>query len=605
MSVNEFFTQDFLNWLKDDMFLYIRNIDLRDLFIIATNDDQYMDLITIIFLKKDIQLNQRQFDYIMSNNLTSEKFMNTYIKYINSGLNSNKMASTKLIFSNDKLINLFLNSNINNINYLKYIFSCKLEKNVYLILLSNAKFKNAFLNLDYLSFFNFVNEHTLENEIPELINEKIQSLKYEEIIYLLERKYDVVNNKPDYLSQLYYQYEEELKKFQLKQLICSLKINSNEELKEKIKDILNTQEGMDIFLSQIIEPRFSEILNVLNMGDEYKTLRKNNLLNKLNNYEQYDLDTVKNLFSLYCFDDISYNIKLRLKTLLEYAKEDEEIKEKYSNEIAISAEIYKFLVSNELSINPIELVNYSVILDINLVIRELHSKFSHDVNQKTDISNILGGRTSSDKVVDDGYVKVYDLSDLPIEQSYFLIHSVSSNALGDNPLENYTRLSEKYNRICMSLFDNNHITNFLSGDDIIVFGYSNLSNPIYSATTFDGQTNQRSTYVSASKPQYRSTLTNLKKFMDRTNPNSYNELTYFTDKNLVLPSYIFVSNREPKEIEYKIAKEFNIPIVIYRTKKISFECEEGYGYNSREDFDYSKSSIDIISNNIKENNLKL
>ena len=477
------------------------------------------------------------------------------------------MASTKLIFSNDKLINLFLNSKINNINYLKYIIMCRLEKKVYLTLLSNETFKKAFLNLDYLSFFDFINKYDLENEISDLINRKIQSLKYDEIINLLERKYDIVNNKPEYLSELYYKYEEELKKNQLKILICSIKNNSNEELKEKIMGILNTEEGMDIFLSQIIEPKFSEILNILNMGEEYKTLRKNNLLDKLNNHEQYDLDTVKNLFSLYCFDDISSNIKLRLKTLLEYAKEDEEIKVRFSNEIALSAKIYEFLISEELSINPSELVNYSINLDINLIIKYLHNKFSYDVNQRTNIFNVLDGRLSSDKVVDGGSVKVYDLSDLPVEQSYFLIHAVSSDVLGAKTLENYTSLSEKYNRICMSLFDNNHIVNFLSGNDIIIFGYCNLSNPIYSATTFDGQTNQRSTFVSASKPQYRSTLTNIKKFMDRTNPNRYNELTYFTNNSLVAPSYIFVSDREPKEIEYKIAKEFNIPIVVYRTNE--------------------------------------
>ncbi len=605
INVKDFFTLDFLEWLLEkNNYKKIWSNELSSLFEIAYNDPKYMEIITKIFLTKDISLNRQQFDYIMNYKSMGEKFIQTIVKYINGGLKNWKGISIKLILSNPKTLHLILNTEINNIDFLQSVFGLfGIEKNVYLTLLSDEKFKKAFLNLNYLEFFDFINKFSLENDIPELISEKIQTLKYEEIINLLEKKYDVENNIPEYLTKLYYNYETEFKNNKIKQLICSLKLDSNEELKGNVKNILNTKDGMNIFLSEIIEPKFSAILTTLNMGSEYKTIRKYNLLDKLNNYEQYDLNTIKNLFSLYCFDDISYNTKLRLKTILEYAKEDEEIKEKYSREVAISFEIYKFLISEDLTINPSELAKYGVNLDINLIIRELHSKFSHDVNQKTNILNILKERTDN-SLVNDGTVKVYDLSNLPVDQSYFLIHATSVDALKDNPLEEYKTSSKNHNRICMSLFDNNHIASFLS-NNTIVFGYCNINNPIYSATTFDGQTNQQSDFVSLLKPQQRSTLTNIKKFMDRTDPKSYNELTYFTDKNLVMPSYIFVSNREPAEVEYKMAKEFNIPIVVYRTKEIPFEYEESYADNNREYFDYYQHSINIIPSNVKENNKKL
>ena len=616
LNTKEFFSIDFLEWLlgKDEYnsynFKVIWNKELKDLFKIAYDDSRYMDIVTRIFLMKDVHFNQKQFDYIMNYKSMSEKFMQMVIKYINNDLNSIKSYSKNLIFSNQNLLSLILNIEIINIDFLKFVFDdymfkkSGIKKDFYLTLLLNENFKKAFLNLNYLDFFDFINEFSLEKDIPELINDKIQTLKYEEIITLLEKKYDVINKKPEYLNDLYDNYEEEIKKDKIKRVLCNQKIDSNEELKENIRNILNTKDGMDVFLSEIIEPRFSKILNVLNMENDYKILRKNNLLNKLNNYEQYNLDTIKNLFSLYCFDDISYNTILRLKTLIEYAKEDDEIQKKYSNEIAISTMLYNFLSSNDLTINPIELVKYCKNFDINLIIKELHSKFSHDVNKKTDILNKLDEKVTNYKIIDDLGVKIYDLSNLPIEQSYFLIHSVSISDLGNNMLEKYTNSSEKHNRICMSLFDNNHITSFLKGN-VIVFGYCNISNPIYSATTFDGQTNQRATFDFESKPQYRSTLTNIEKFMDRTNPESYNELTYFTNKKIVMPSYIFVSNRKPTEIEGKIAKEFNIPIVIYYTKQTSFKYEDDYEINNHELFDYDKFSINIIPNNIKENKKKL
>ena len=180
-------------------------------------------------------------------------------------------------------------------------------------------------------------------------------------------------------------------------------------------------------------------------------------------------------------------------------------------------------------------------------------------------------------------VKVIDM-DIPLNRSYFLVHS-DDRGIG---LEKYKENARKYNRICTSILDNNHTKTFIKG---VIFGYCNIASPIYSAIPFDGQTNQRN--HDSGRPQYRSVLSDVDRFMHRTT-RKYNEITYNTNNELLMPSYILVVDREPNEIELNTAKDFKIPILIYHPKVQNYEYEEGYTVG--ELFDYEKRTFDFIPN---------
>ena len=143
-------------------------------------------------------------------------------------------------------------------------------------------------------------------------------LSKEEILDLLEK---MESKKPIYLQNLYRQYEVQLRQNKLLKQISFLNENSSTDEKEALKQIITqNEEYLDIFLSQTTEDTFQKVLSILNLSDEYKSLRKDRLFEKLSTYQQYDLDSVKDLFSLYCFQDIYFNVKLRLKTFLDFGK---------------------------------------------------------------------------------------------------------------------------------------------------------------------------------------------------------------------------------------------------------------------------------------------
>ena len=140
------------------------------------------------------------------------------------------------------------------------------------------------------------------------------------------------------------------------------------------------------------------------------------------------------------------------------------------------------------------------------------------------------------------------------------------------------------------MLDNNHVSTFLRGNGVN-FGYCNLEAPVYTAMPYDAQSNQRSV-TAAERPQYRSLLSGTDKFMKRTADTSYNEITYFTNNQVIIPNYILVTNREPNELEYRIAKAFNIPILVYHTKDI--EWKKDSDYVEMEAFDYETLVLDYI-----------
>lgn len=575
ISATDFFTLDFINYLKEKSIVTFTTKDLITL-LKSTEDKEFLRTIANVFLFESVNI-IGSMDDIARDLLASEIFINNIIDVLNNSNNKPKPSNLLLIFENDTLRNAFFEHNITQPEKLTNIFISIYPANIIDILLKYDVVIKALLSIDLYSFMSFCERHATRIDLTEYIDYMFNKASFAEKIHILEKTYKADKGEPSFLQSYYYQYEEVLKLRQIRETIINIVKYPTEENINQARKLINTPEGYEILTSEILEPTFSQIVELLGLDPSVHKTRKEKLLDKLSNYKEYEEDVIKNLFCIYCFDDVSLNIKLRLQTIIEFIQTKPEIVGEFKEQIPYINRLYNFLNNKGLSESPLDLINY---LDIKGILARMHEIFSEEANKKTDITDILV--SSPRKIINN--VSVIDV-DIPLDRSFFLIHSISGYDVGDNPLEKYKEGAQKNNRICTSILDNNHTGTYTKG---VVFGYCNIKAPLYSAIPGDGQTNQWS--KGAGIPQYRSVLSGVDRFVHRT-VDKYNELTYITNNELIMPSYIFVADREPNELDYKAAQSFNIPILIYRTKKIDYEYEPVV---IREAFDYNTNTIDYV-----------
>ncbi len=581
IKAEDFFDLDMLNFLKEEGYPHYYVKDIRDVLLSGSSNKKFF---VEIILSGNCQLEDGDFEDIFIDDNISKIFMDIFMEIVVNGKKSIKNIYINYVLSNDKLRKLFMSYDVDVREGLKNLQYARLSNDVIADLLKDKKIVDLVLSLKYSDFFSFVESTKMYKEFDEFIKIVLKRLSYQEKIRLLEGNYNKETHEPAYLSELYLEFEDVLNRRRVRNLIISVVKKSTPENIGIVRNNINTPEGMDILLGEILEPTFSEIVDILGLDKSIYESKKNNLLERLHNYKEYDLDTIKEMLCLYCFNDNSNNIKLRLKTIIEYAHEKDDLLNELLNDMPYIIKLMKFLSDDKLEMNPLELIRN---LDIDGIIKRLHATFSDDVNNKTDISEYLNREA---KEVDG--VRVIDV-DIPVDRSYFIVHSVSKYNIGDNPKDEYIEAAKKHDRLCTSVLDNNHTGTYLDG---VVFGYCNVDMPLYSVVPFDGQTNQRIQVVG--RPQYRSVLSSVDRFCRRT-MSKYNELTYLTNNEVLMPDYIFVADREPNDLDIKVAKAFNIPILIYHTKEVDYQYEDGYSVH--EDFIYEKHTLDYVpSDNIQE-----
>ena len=583
MSATEFFDETLIERMCSLPFAIISDNDYVELFRKGSQDQNYMNKVVKLFCKFGANLSINAFNELMNNENIINSFLNALYLNYNNGTELKSTTGKNLLY-NDLIIDKIIKDKVIDINLFSNIFSIyEIKKDRLLYLFKYEEILSLFMKLPLFEFLNKVNTYDLSNEFRDLIIEKINNSPYMDRLNAIKRGeiFNPETMEPEYLQDLYFKMKDKIDSDNKGSIFANLYQGSSDEDKNKALELLKTEEGMNLFLKEIMDPNFSRVVNILNLDKSIYQSKKELLLKELNNYSNYDLTTIKDLLCYYCFNDNANNIVLKLKTLINYYKENEAAAKLIGDCIDYFTRLYSFLTSSQLEDSPLGLIS-----DINIAeyYNRAHDIFRMDVNKTTDISDIL----NSGNYKEVSGVKVFDV-DIPLERSYFLIHSDPHNY----ELEKYQTSAKKRNRICMSILDNNHIKTFNKG---IIFGYCNISMPIYSAIPHDGQTNQH--YTKSARPQYRSNLSNIDRFVRRT-IGPYNEITIFTNNEVLMPSYIFVPNREPNELELKTAKEYNIPIFIYHQKEIDYKFEEGY--DVEEAFDYYHDKLNYIPN---ENQIK-
>jgi hypothetical protein len=578
----EFFSMDLIQGIKENFFIYFHIQDFVEL--MKLNNNEAIKTLCRYFIDSNFTL-IGPIEILANDPIASENFIENVVYLINSENKGIRLKSILLIFNNEKLTEIFLENTITKSSNIPGIMFSSIKPELAIELLKREDYIDCFLSQDSSYFFSFINTYGQLIDAKQLVDKYMAKFTYDRQIDMLEKKYNPETGEPAYFQELYEKLKDVLKSKKIRNKIDSIINNPTEESVSELRELINSPEGNEVFLSEILEPTFSSIVELLGLDKTIYKTRKEKLLEKLSNYAEYEESVVKDIFCVYCFDDVYINTKLRLKTIIEYIQTKPEIAPEFKDQIPYIKRLYDFLNNEGLTESPLDIINY---LDIKGIITRMHSIFSEETNKKTNVSDILSN--SQRKIVNN--VSVIDV-DIPLDRSYFLVHSVSASDIGDNPLESYQESAKKHNRICTSILDNNHTNTFLNG---IVFGYCNINAPLYSAIPCDGQTNQRA--IKSGYPQFRSILTGVDRFLHRTT-STYNELTYETNNEIIMPSYILVVDREPNDLDYRVAQSFNIPILVYHTKKVEYEYEPVL---LREEFDYSTQAINYLK---KQQNKKM
>ena len=575
LETTDFFNEELLDYLKGKKYNII-TIKYDDFNRLLSDQLLFNKAINLLFNYNITEINSNNFyELIVSNNNLYDYVSN---KIINDSIDFNfiKLLRDKRTL---ELLKSLVESNPSF--FVKVIKS--LPTNKLKDFLNDSVWNKIYCLIDYDKFFSDIKVLGVDTIGIDNITKKISSLNYNETINVLIKYYNVENNEPSYLKEVYKTYEHEIRKYKIGKLLEGINDKSSEEVINKAKEIVSSNIGMDVLLSSFKLDKFEKIAEILELKPEIKDLRKNYLLQILNNYENYNLDTVKNVFSLYYFEEIYINVMIDISVILKYASKDEEARKILGSQEENLKIIYNYLNENN-NINPQNIMkDYSINTNtINEIMNKLYDLFNKDVNKNISSETVLKNATSKEK----NGVVIYHLNNA--NDGMFLIHSISR--CDENYHKNFLEKAKHNNKICMSLLDSNHTNTFLGG---IIFGYLNIQSKLYSATVIDGQTNQRISLLR----QYNSDLIPVKQFMNSTSQSSYNELTYLTNNEQIMPSYILCIDREPNELEMKIAKDFEIPIYVYPKKKINKLPDAKIEHKS---YDYETSRIQIVPNNLSK-----
>lgn len=586
VSYQEFFDLEMIDFINKNLSAYFGNNDWIELFKIYANNEQAMDNLVEIFCEKNSDISKNDFNTLMNDSKIRDSFMKSFTAFMNAN-DFAKLPPLSLIFNNSDLLDQIVNNDSIDISKISGSFKMILfDKENALKIINDHRFLNILFNYNTNEFLSFIRMSDWDISLKELMDRKMESLSYKEKIDVISKCFDPTTGQPEIFQDMYFTFEEKINRNIQRDSIIKLGTDSTLEEKEAVKSFVSTPTGQEIFLKEVLEPQFSNVINILNLDNSFYQKRKEALYKELSNYSQYDIETVKNLLCVYCFEDNPINVSLRLKTLIEYASENDDALLMMKDDMSGIVSLYSYLQKGDLETSPLDLLNN---INLDNLIKEAHMLFSSDVNKGTDITDIL---SSNDYKEIDG-VKVVDV-DIPFDRSYFLVHSISKSDVGERPLESYLEMASNHSKFCTSILDNEHCNTFLDG---VILGYCNIDNPIYSAVPFDGQTNQRN--YKPGVPQFRSVLSSLDHFMKRTT-DKYNEVTYLTNQEVVMPSYLLVVDNEPNELQLKVAKDFNIPIFIYHTKER--EHKNDTGYNKPECFVYETKALEYMPNeNTKRN----
>lgn len=394
------------------------------------------------------------------------------------------------------------------------------------------------------------------------------------------------------------------------EILCLIK-NLYENKKDDIlSNLLNKKKFANVAVERINAPFFYEMLEELSLDNNLKNERENKLKNIIINFQDYDMNDVKNAYCDLYFHDIPKNVCLDVKTIIDFANDDEVFKNQYIGELYnVLCNIYTFLNDNiEISNVNIQLLNnsllnYEVLSKCYLICQK---RFKELVSEKIN-KNVTENIEPTILISSSGQeVKFYNIENQTNSQKHItmLVSTIpcSENATVFKQIYYSDKNGEiKNGRRSCSLINETKLLALFGGENRITFGYDDLSGRrITSATLSDGGTDGNEQRFRKQRKVRKNNYLSVDKFIANTQGHTELTINMGTAGEVMKPNYILITEDTPTQFEIDIAAEFGVPIKYVNINKYDQKPDNEYFY---EDYDYYCFERKIITTGKKDLNV--
>ena len=448
--------------------------------------------------------------------------------------------------------------------------------------------KNMPYNLEEQFFHQFYEELKNKNSKPFWLSIVISCIKDQHKLQFIN---NIINDVND--DEILY-------------LIKDLYENKNDIV---LTNLLTNERFANIAVERINAPFFYEMLEELHLVNELKIKRENGLRNIIISYQDYDINDVKNAYCDLYFHDIPKNVILDIKTIIDFANDDDTFKNEYIGELYnVLCSVYALLNNDvEYSNADIQLLN-NILLNHNMLSkcylmcqRRFKQLVSKSVNR-----NVTENIKPKTLVSSSGNeVKFYNIENQTINQKNvtMLVSTIpcSEDASTFKQIYYSDKNGEiKNKRRSCSLVNETKLTSLFGGENRITFGYDDLSGRIItSATLSDGGTDGNEERFRRHRKVRKSSYLSIDRFIACTQGHTEITVNMGTTGEVMKPSYILITRNTPTQFEIDVAAEFGIPIRYVNINKYEQKPDI---QNFSEDYDYynfEREKIISIKKDIK------
>lgn len=380
---------------------------------------------------------------------------------------------------------------------------------------------------------------------------------------------------------------------QIANFIKTLYISNKDNILKNI--IMNNNRFKEVFIVNITQPFFYEIVERLQLDESFIINRQNHLKSILAEPTKYCNETLKDALCDYYFNDRFYNVMLDLKTITEAL--DSFKTNDYPSEIKLILNKYYMFFKEFDSKTEEEIAKFVEEFNINKKLLDQMYEYAQRLFKDSILAKINNKienlKNSTVKSSSDKEVPIIYFSNENFEKEIVML--ISTITIEDTAEEFIKKFFGKDNgelrtrRRSCSLINQSRLTStFGNQGNRIMFGYSDLSErKITSATLTDGQTDGNEIKYGKKRKTRRCRFINVQDFILKTQAHNEISIEYDgkSDYKINIPSYIVVIDRKPNQKEIDIAGYMNIPIRIFDTAKYiqdnsekKRDVEEQYDY---------------------------
>lgn len=342
--------------------------------------------------------------------------------------------------------------------------------------------------------------------------------------------------------------------------------------------LLNNERFANVSIDGINPPFFYEMLDELKSFNDLKDRRVDKLKNMIVNYQDYDIDFIKNVYCDLYFNDLPKNVMLDIKTILDLANDDETYKNSIGNLYDGFYAIYNFLDNDKdytdenIQLLFSDYINKDVLSNCYKMAQErFQDLVSTSINKKV-TDNIKPTILTSSNGKE---VKMYKVEkQTPFQEHFTMLVSTIPCAKDAKMFKQFYDSDKngelvKGRRSC-SLVNESKLTSLFGGDGRITLGYNDLEGRVITCATYgDASTDGNEFRFRRQRKPRQNNFVSIDNFISNTQCHTEITVNMGSTGEIMKPSYILITNPNPSQFEIDVASEFGIPI-----RYVNIDCYE-------------------------------